>query len=663
MIFWIFSCLFFISNAQYNYSKSYKLSYVRVYDISTVGITELCNVTECEGNGGLCTSYSCKYCGFCRCENCPHLKTGPCCDLNIASCNESDSICNGHGFCDDSIGSISCECDSGWAGDYCMINLDYCTSNHCVHGTCVDNIEPGFTCMCEPMYTGENCNELMCPDGYCKNGGTCTVNTDTISCSCADGYSGNYCETDECYCDDDTCTVQGEYCREYEGAISNCSCLDNDCSNASCITDPCSCQPCFNGGTCVSSNLGSFQCMCPPGISCGRCEHDIIDACIANPCANGGTCIDGPGYNYTCVCKPEYTGVNCTVETLYCPLFNSSLCTSCVEGNGANISCLYCPDVCKCLIESCSPNYCVHESAKCNPKGIESVICLHSISNVNVTQSCDCIIPKLSTSTSSSHTSSQPSILPTSMHFTPLYSCISSRSFGPDATSSIFITDTPILSTNPTDSTTPTLIGLYFFIAGCVMFLLTICFVALICILVKFCSRSDQRMEYEEITSTQQSLPSKSPTADLELDLEQFTLKEEKSKKGNVQNNLLKVLPTEPMTESALDLYNNENENSTDIVIQEADSEDDENPVQDVDEMFLYNMKLPRPGQRRIGQIQYPEDFHPLQYDVERQRTLDCTISEALYNPDRFTIHRPDRTSITVRLENELGENASAFYF
>lgn len=35
-------------------------------------------------------------------------------------------------------------------------DIDECASSPCVHGTCADHIN-GYTCSCEPGYTGGNC--------------------------------------------------------------------------------------------------------------------------------------------------------------------------------------------------------------------------------------------------------------------------------------------------------------------------------------------------------------------------------------------------------------------------------------------------------------------------------------------------------------------------
>ena len=40
---------------------------------------------------------------------------------------------------------------------YCSgVDIDECASSPCLHGTCVDRIN-GYTCNCEPGYTGVNC--------------------------------------------------------------------------------------------------------------------------------------------------------------------------------------------------------------------------------------------------------------------------------------------------------------------------------------------------------------------------------------------------------------------------------------------------------------------------------------------------------------------------
>ena len=91
----------------------------------------------------------------------------------------------------------------------------------------------------------------------------------SFSCDCADGFTGDRCETDvdECYGD-----------------------------------------PCQNGGTCLDG-VNNYTCNCAVGFTGDRCETDV-DECDRVICENNGTCLDGIN-NYTCNCTCSFGGRNC----------------------------------------------------------------------------------------------------------------------------------------------------------------------------------------------------------------------------------------------------------------------------------------------------------------------------------------------------------------
>uniref|UniRef100_A0A7N4PQZ0 Cadherin EGF LAG seven-pass G-type receptor 3 n=2 Tax=Sarcophilus harrisii TaxID=9305 RepID=A0A7N4PQZ0_SARHA len=99
------------------------------------------------------------------------------------------------------IAGLRCRCPAGFTGDYCETEINLCYSNPCRHGGACARREGGYTCICRPHFTGENC-ELdsragRCVPGVCRNGGTCT-NTPSggFRCQCpgGGGFEGPYCE-------------------------------------------------------------------------------------------------------------------------------------------------------------------------------------------------------------------------------------------------------------------------------------------------------------------------------------------------------------------------------------------------------------------------------------------------------------------------------------
>jgi len=81
--------------------------------------------------------------------------------------------------------------------------------------------------------TNANNNQAgPCNPNPCKNGGTCAVDGDQFTCTCAAGFSGDTCETN---------------------------------------IDDCTPNPCENGGTCIDG-VNGFQCQCLEGYTGDRCE-------------------------------------------------------------------------------------------------------------------------------------------------------------------------------------------------------------------------------------------------------------------------------------------------------------------------------------------------------------------------------------------------------
>jgi len=70
-------------------------------------------------------------------------------------------------------GGFVCNCDPGWTGIYCEIDIDECASNPCVHGDCTDLVN-AYSCSCLPGWTGTNC-DTETPQAYdCETNNPCT---------------------------------------------------------------------------------------------------------------------------------------------------------------------------------------------------------------------------------------------------------------------------------------------------------------------------------------------------------------------------------------------------------------------------------------------------------------------------------------------------------
>jgi len=91
----------------------------------------------------------------------------------------------------------------------------------------------GYYCTCISAFTGETCDTLKddCDEDFCQNGGTCYWIFDEQACFCDTGYTGDSCET---YSEefDDVClnivcgTDEQGYCEDLGDGEGTCTCYD-----------------------------------------------------------------------------------------------------------------------------------------------------------------------------------------------------------------------------------------------------------------------------------------------------------------------------------------------------------------------------------------------------------------------------------------------------
>jgi len=77
-------------------------------------------------------------------------------------------------------------------------SADPCISQPCMNGgTCVNDRTERFTCLCSDQYSGAQCEDLLCPENLCQNGGRCIVgtisDTQVQSCLCTLPFAGETC--------------------------------------------------------------------------------------------------------------------------------------------------------------------------------------------------------------------------------------------------------------------------------------------------------------------------------------------------------------------------------------------------------------------------------------------------------------------------------------
>ncbi|CAB1453527.1 unnamed protein product [Pleuronectes platessa] len=152
---------------------------------------------------------------------------GPNCENDIDECKEQP--CENGGECfersdlshwemewefsyADAAGYI-CQCQSGFAGENCSVNIDECESEPCQNGgTCEDKIN-GYTCTCRAGFLGELCDMDIdeCASQPCQNGGWCEDSRASYICHCPEAepdelpWGGYHCDVRLHGCVDHEC--------------------------------------------------------------------------------------------------------------------------------------------------------------------------------------------------------------------------------------------------------------------------------------------------------------------------------------------------------------------------------------------------------------------------------------------------------------------------
>ncbi|XP_053386538.1 low-density lipoprotein receptor-related protein 1-like isoform X2 [Mercenaria mercenaria] len=193
-----------------------------------------------------------------------------------------DGYCENGALCTLRDNALACQCPLGYFGDRCENIAVNCTNVKCLNGgKCVLANQIGnaggqgaqVQCSCQARYTGSRCEMYLGCDGFCKNGGNCSVGENgSMMCTCPVYYVGTRCET----CN---CGKNGECSTQKVNNVEQtyCKCIDKHFEGQFCNRSICH-DWCYNGGQCIhcqlmENNIGQCEeCVCKPQTSGPRCH-------------------------------------------------------------------------------------------------------------------------------------------------------------------------------------------------------------------------------------------------------------------------------------------------------------------------------------------------------------------------------------------------------
>ncbi|CAJ0946246.1 unnamed protein product, partial [Ranitomeya imitator] len=158
-------------------------------------------------------------------------------------CEEIDECqsqpCQNGAMCKDRVSHFLCDCQEGYSGKHCELDVNECSSDPCKNGGTCQNVPGAYLCTCPEGFVGTHCETELdgCQSSPCQNGGKCENLAGSYLCVCPRGFYGYHCQT---------------------------------------VSDLCLLNPCGSRGVCVSSAEGAVSCNCRTGYTGITCERDLL---------------------------------------------------------------------------------------------------------------------------------------------------------------------------------------------------------------------------------------------------------------------------------------------------------------------------------------------------------------------------------------------------
>jgi len=215
---------------------------------------------------GACTSYPDM--PAISCSSQPVLEPASCPELCTEDCKAKNAYCD--------CGTKKCRCLSGFYGPNC--ENDICSDSRCQNGgKCAARYLGGDlrvsmgACVCPPPFQGVTCEKNPCDGAFCGNGKCRATGPNSYKCDCQPSWSGPTC-SDNC---NSACDGSWPYmCSMYETF-----------------------SYCRHGGQCMYSNMtGTNQGFCCLR-NCYACEN-VVCPPPDNDCYEAGKCVDGKCTDY-----------------------------------------------------------------------------------------------------------------------------------------------------------------------------------------------------------------------------------------------------------------------------------------------------------------------------------------------------------------------------